>query len=277
MKTLLIPVDFSKTSLKALEVAATIAKRVSARIVLTHMVGIEDGYTTDTSNFEQVVYYRKIIGEKFEEFLDQPFLEGIIVEPLLQKQLDFTGVNELAKELNANLIIMGSHGSKGLAELLKGSNAEKVVRNSEIPVLVVKENEMNFAPERILFASDFSIETIPAYHRIIEVSTLLNARMEFLYVNLPGDDFRSTNEMDEKLLHFFKEVKHPDPVTAIKSVKRYADYSVEKGVLNYASLSGSDIIAIPTHGRKGLSHLLQGSISEDIANHAIKPVLTVKI
>ncbi|MFD1063994.1 universal stress protein [Winogradskyella litorisediminis] len=277
MKTLLIPVDFSSTSLKALEVGATIAKRISAKIILTHMVGVEEGYSIEPNNLEQVVYYKKLIGKKFEEFIAQPFLEGVLVEPLLQKQLDFFGINELAKELDASLIIMGSQGSKGIAEFLKGSNTEKVVRNSEVPVLVVKENEINFVPERILYASDFNLETVEAYHRIIEVSMLLNARIEFLYVNLSGKDFKSTSEMDETLLQFFKAVKHPEPVKAIKTVTRWSDYSVEKGVINYATLSGTDIIAIPTHGRKGLSHILQGSISEDVANHAIKPVLTVKI
>ena len=60
-------------------------------------------------------------------------------------------------------------------------------------------------------------------------------------------------------------------------VNRYADFSIEEGINNYSHLSSADIIAIPTHGRKGLSHLLHGSISEDVANHSIKPVLTVKI
>lgn len=277
MKTLLIPVDFSETSLKALEVGAKIAKRVSAKIVLTHMIGIEKGYSNEPSSAEEAIFYKKLIGKKYDEFIDQPFLESIEIEPLLQKQLDFSGINELAKEIEANLIIMGSHGSKGITEFLKGSNAEKVVRNADTPVLVVKENEINFAPERILYASDFSLETVSAYHRIIEVSMLLNARIEFLYVNLPGKQFKSTNKMDEKLLQFFDAVKHPDPVKAIKTVTRWADYSVEKGVINYAALSGCDIITIPTHGRTGLAHILQGSISEDIANHAIKPVLTVKM
>lgn len=277
MKTILIPVDFTSTSLKALEVAATIAKRISAKIMLTHMVGVEDGYNSSSCNVEQMIFYKKTIGKKFSKFINQPFLERLIVEPLLQKQLDFAGVNTLAKEIDASLIIMGSHGCKGLAEALKGSNAEKVVRNAEVPVLVVKENDMRFVPERILYASDFNLETVSAYRRIIEVSKLLGVFVEFLYVNLPGNSFQSTNEMDEKLLEFFKAVNHTDPVNAIKTVTRYADYSVEQGVINYAVLSGADIIAIPTHGRKGLAHFLQGSIGEDIANHAIKPVLTVKM
>ena len=88
MKTLLIPVDFSETSHKALEVAATIAKRVNAKIVLTHMAGVEDGIGKKPNNFEEALYYSKVTGKKFEEFTKVPYLEGIVVEPILQKHLD---------------------------------------------------------------------------------------------------------------------------------------------------------------------------------------------
>ncbi|GAK89877.1 UspA protein [Nonlabens ulvanivorans] len=277
MKTILIPIDFSKTSHKALEVGAIIAKRINAKLVLIHMAGLEEGLNDKNNSFEQAIFYSKYIGGKFEELIKESYLKNVLVEPILQKHLDFEGINELAKEIDASLIIMGSHGSKGLTEIIKGSNTEKVVRHSETPVLVVKNNEINFAPERLLYVSDFNLETIKAYHRMVEIATMFNARIEFLYVNLPGKQFKSTNEMDETLLSFFKAVKHPDPIKAINTVNRYADYSVEQGVMNFASLSGTDIIAIPTHGRTGISHLLQGSISEDIANHAVMPVLTVKM
>ena len=64
---------------------------------------------------------------------------------------------------------------------------------------------------------------------------------------------------------------------AIKTVNRFSDYTVEEGIMNFASISSTDIIAIPTHGRKGWAHILQGSISEDVANHSLMPVLTVKM
>ena len=111
----------------------------------------------------------------------------------------------------------------------------------------------------------------------LAVSKMLKTRIEFLYVNTPGNNFKSTREVDDILLEFFKATKHSDPVKAIKTVNRYSDYTIEDGISNFASISSTDIIAIPTHGRKGLAHILQGSISEDIANHSIMPVLTVKM
>lgn len=277
MKTILIPVDFTSTSNKALEIGATIAKRISAKLMLIHMAGIEDRVLTGTPSLEETIFETKLAEKQFSELLDQPFLQDVLVEPVLQKKLNFASLNDFAKDIEASLIIMGSHGSSGLKEIFQGSNAEKVVRNSETPVLIVKENDLVFAPERLIFASNFEDETISAYYKIIEIATLLNAKMELIYVNLPGEQFMSTKEMDEKLLAFFNKVKHPDAIAAIKTVNRVSDYSVEQGVFNFASLSGADIIAIPTHGRKGLAHFFSGSIGEDIANHSTLPVLTVKM
>ncbi|MBW1298922.1 universal stress protein [Aquimarina litoralis] len=276
MKTILIPVDFSETSAIALEVAANIAKRNKAKIILTHMAGVEDSLHKKPNDFEEAIYYSKLIGKKMEDFIDVPFLKGILIESVLQKHVSFKSISQLAIEVNASLIVMGSQG-KGTVPFFSGSNAEKVVRSSETPVLVIKDNEPQFSPERLLYVSDFQLETVNAYHRIIEAATMLGSRIEFLYVNTPGSSFKSSYEIDQTLLKFFKEVKRRDPISAINMVHRYSDYSVEKGIMNYTSLRETDIIAIATHGRQGLSHWLKGSISEDVANHASKPVLTVKM
>jgi len=279
MKIILIPIDFSKESEKALSVGATIARRISAKLVLTHMVDLDERSLTKnpSDNFAQKLFQSKLAAKNFDEFLEKDFLDGIVVDTLLQNHIDFKGISELANELSADLIVMGSSGSKGLMEITKGSNTEKVVRSSNVPVLVVKKNELKFSSETILFVSDFNEESIDAYNRISEFAQMLNAKMNCLYINLPGTAFKSTKEMDEILFKFFTKAGHKSPLEGIKSVNRYADYSIEKGIYNFSNLSTTDIIAIPTHGRKGLSHLLNGSISEDVANHSIIPVLTLRI
>ena len=56
-----------------------------------------------------------------------------------------------------------------------------------------------------------------------------------------------------------------------------ADYTVEQGVLNYTKTHETDLVIIPTHGRKGISHFLSGSIAEDIVNHSQSLIMTIKI
>lgn len=279
MKTILIPVDFSKESEKALSVGATIAKRISAKLVLTHMTDRDDSslIKTPVDTITKKLYYSKLASKRFSEFLEKDFLKDVLVEPIIQNHIDFSSISSLADDISADLIVMGSSGSKGIVEITTGSDTEKVVRSSHVPVLVVKKNGLNFASETILFVSDFKEESLDAYKRVTKVAEMLNAKMNFLYINLPDKSFKSTKQMDEVLFEFFTKAKHPDPVGAIKKVNRYADFSIEEGIYNFSYLSGTDIIAIPTHGRKGISHLLHGSISEDVANHSIIPVLTVKI
>ena len=57
----------------------------------------------------------------------------------------------------------------------------------------------------------------------------------------------------------------------------YNDTTVERGIMNFSKSIEADLIGISTHGRRGLAHFFNGSISEDLANHALRPVLTFKI
>jgi nucleotide-binding universal stress UspA family protein len=166
---------------------------------------------------------------------------------------------------------MGSHGSDGLKEIFVGSNAEKVVRNADIPVLVIKEELNDFKVDRFVFASDFKDEGITAFEKAKAFAEMLSATLDLVYINTPGDDFLSTKDAYERINHFLMKAK------VGKEVKIYNDYTVENGILNYSMANGADAIGIPTHGRKGLSHFFMGSIGEDIANHSKIPVVTFKI
>jgi nucleotide-binding universal stress UspA family protein len=177
----------------------------------------------------------------------------------------------VAKENNADLIVMGSHGSEGLKEIFVGSNTQKVVRYSDIPVLIIKEEIVDFDPQQMLFACDLKEENIHAFKRAKYISEVFGSELRLVYVNTPGDAFLSTSEIQQKILAFC------DKVGFELLVAVYNDYSVETGVLNFGAESKADIIGIPTHGRKGISHFFLGSIGEDVANHSTLPVVTFKI
>jgi nucleotide-binding universal stress UspA family protein len=279
MKTILIPVDFSKESEKALSVGAKIAKRITAKLILTHMADL-DTDSLAKNPVDKITEKRdqsKLTAKCFQEFLKKYFLKDVLVEPIMQDRIDFDSISSFADDISADLIVMGSNGSNELKSSTIGSNTEKVVSSSKVPVLVVKKNELNFSFETLLFVSDFMEESLEAYQKISAIAATLQAKMSFLYINLPNTAFKSTKQMDEILFTFFTKSEHPDPVAAIKTVHRYADFSIEEGIYNFSSLSAADIIAIPTHGREGISHVLHKSISGDVANHSIIPVLTVRI
>ena len=212
--------------------------------------------------------------KQFEKFVDKKYLKGIKVTPIIKNHKVFEEINNVANEVKADLIVIGSKGATGVKGYLVGSNTEKVVRTSEIPVLIFKNKVKEFAPKIMVFASDFDLENINAYKKIKTIANKMNAKIKLVYINTPNVKFKNSNEINKQIHAFLKQTKIPQEA---KEFLVYNDYSVEDGILNASKFLNADCIAIPTHGRKGVNKILAGSISEDIANHASLPVLTVKI
>lgn len=273
MKTIIVPVDFSEQSEYALKVAASLAHKQKAEILVLHMLELNEAMITSTEGFhpEQTVFLLKVAEKRLNEFLDKDFLKGIKITPVIKHFKVFGEVNEIAEKHNAALVVMGSHGTDGLKEIFIGSNAEKVVRFSEVPVLVVKNELPDFKIDDFVFACNFKSESLGAFQKARDFASRLGAKLHMVYINTPGDNFLSNNDAHEKIN------KYLEMAGAGQEVTIYNDYSVEKGVLNFSESLNADLIGIPTHGRKGLSHFFMGSIGEDIANHSKIPVMTFKI
>ncbi|WP_420570863.1 universal stress protein [Kordia sp.] len=277
MKKIIVPVDFSKHSEYALEAAASLARKYNSEILALHMLELSNAVISDDDNSKkaETVFYLKLAEQKFKDFLEKPYLKDIQVTPIVKHFKVFSEVNDVAKEHNGDLIVMGSHGSSGLKEVFIGSNTEKVVRHADIPVLVVKHHPILMDFEKVVFACDFSKKAIKPYINATHLFKLLGANLHLVYVNLPGTSFQSSSEMELKVADFLKIAD--GNLDNMENVHFVNDYSIEQGILNFASTKGADLIAVATHGRTGLSHFFEGSISEDIANHSTLPVMTFKI
>ena len=277
MKKIIVPVDFSEHSEYALEAASNIARKYNSELIVLHMLELSNAILTSGSTAinDEAVFYLKLAEQRFETFLDKPYLEGLNVIPIVKHFKVWDEVNAIANEYNANLIVMGSHGVSGIKEVLVGSNTEKVVRHSDIPVLVIKHNPILFDFENGVFASDFSEEAVPAYLKAKTIFDKLGAKLHLVYVNSPDGNFRSSSEIDKRISDFLKAAN--GDLSQLREVNVVSDYTIENGILNFANVIGADVIAVATHGRKGLAHFFEGSISEDIANHSTLPVMTFKI
>ncbi|MEW4925592.1 universal stress protein [Algibacter sp. 2305UL17-15] len=277
MKKIIVPIDFSEHSEYALKTAAKLAKKHKAELLALHMLEMSDIMlsASDGLQNQKAIYYFKLAEQKFEDFLKKDFLKGIKITPIVKHFKVFSEVNDVALKNDADLIVMGSHGASGFKEYLVGSNTEKVVRNADIPVLVVKKELLNIHFDVVAFSCDFSEEGIKAYLNARSLFEKIGAKMYLVHVNLPNDRFKSSIEIERSVVNFF--TKADRNLDKMDDVCYVADYTVEEGLLNCANKIGADLIAIPTHGRKGLSHFLQGSIGEDVANHSTLPVITFKI
>ncbi len=277
MKRILVPVDFSKYSEYALEVAAKIAKDQKSEIVVVHMMGLKEPFLSRDEEREvfNALSYMKITKERFEKFLDKPYLKEIKVTDAVHNDKKFSELDDIALDRGAELIVMGSHGLSGMKDIFVGSNTEKVVRSSGIPVLVIKSRIPNFRIKNAIFACDFKDDYLAAFQKTRRFLKPFGVEPKPLFINIP-EKFMSSLEMESMASEFLLNagLENPD---IYKQVDFYSDYTLESGIYHYCDEKNIDLIIVPTHGRKGLAHFFYGSIGENVANNAQVPVLTMKV
>lgn len=276
MKKILIPIDFSKQAEYALKVAASIAKQTNCDLHLLHMLElptdiIDPSNYGKSSNSPTSLLYMKRAQEKFEKLMKRFYLRDINVSRSVYFHDTFKGIIEESIKEDVDLIIMGSQGISGFNEILVGSNTEKVVRNSEVPVMVIKNEIEDFKIENMIFASNFNLENKKTFPKIVDFAKIFDAKIHLLKVNTV-QRFEPTLKTHLKIKEFMKGYDESD-----FTINIHNDDSVEMGVLNFGNFIDADVIVLNTHGRRGLMQFFSGSISEDISNHAVRPVLTFKL
>ncbi len=275
MKRILVPIDFSEQAECAIKTAARIARRSGAEMFLLHMLNLPMNETDmsahgDASSPAKVLYLQKI-HQKIDAVMKSDFLKGIKISEEVRFHKTFSGIIDYSHELGTDLIVMGSQGATGLKEMFIGSNTEKVVRNSDVPVLVVKKGVGELNIDKFVFASDFSDEVKPSFGRFLEFASKFDAEVHLLFVNTVHN-FEPTKETNKRLREFVADFDLPTHTLNI-----FNDTSIERGILNFSKDIEADVIALNTHQRSGLSSMFNESISEDLVNHALKPVITFKL
>jgi len=140
MKNILVPLDFSETSLKSLRYAAPFAKQFGAKLTLVHVVDAPV-HAADAS-FPAFHSREKLaaVVKQIEEMIPPE----IAVETAVRQSIAFDGILDVAQEIQADLIITTTHGYTGLMRLFAHGTVDKIVRHAPCPVLVVRENQHDF-------------------------------------------------------------------------------------------------------------------------------------
>lgn len=282
MIKVLVPFDFSQTALHALNFATGLAAIYpNVEISLLHVV--ETPVTTGMSamgggleavpDFQNQIFYMELIETRKKQFreLEEKYAgsEFAFRTKLVLGNV-FKGISDAIQEEAPDLVIMGSKGSSGLEEVLIGSNTEKVVRNASCPVITIKADTPIEKMKRVVFASDFRESDDKVAARIKRMQDLFHADFYFVVVNTPGN-FETTRESIARIKSFVQKHKFENIKAEI-----YNSLSEESGILEFADDIQADMIAMTTHGRTGLLHLITGSIAEDVVNHSKRPVWTYK-
>lgn len=276
MKKILVPCDFSKQAINAYRYALDVALQSKGVIHLLHVIELpvlHDTVLMPVLDFEATLLNElkeKSIKE-FKKITTKHGVEGVKVI----YEVKFGGVGRMIVDyINAesiDLVIMGSHGASGVREFLIGSNAEKMVRNSPVPVLILK-NYYKGPIKNIVFPN--TLETENQEELVIKVKALQNffkAHLHIVWVNTPLN-FTSDVITRERLNKFIKRFMFKDFTIHIFN---YGEE--EQGILQFTQQIGGNLIAMGTHGRKGIAHVVSGSLAEDIANHTQTPVWTYSL
>ncbi len=282
MIKVLVPFDFSQTANYALNFATELSANYSGiEITVLHIVEIpvSTGLSTmgggmdPIPDFQNQIFFMELIetrkkqlNELEAKFKNSPFT----LSTKLTIGNVFKSITQAIEEEESDLVVMGSKGTSGLEEVMIGSNTEKIVRTSPCPVVTIKTETEVAKMKKVVFASDFRESDDKVAARIKRIQSMFDAQFYFVVVNTPGN-FETTRESMTRIRTFVKN-HHFENIKA----EVYNSLSEESGILEFADDIDADLIAMTTHGRTGLLHLITGSIAEDVVNHAKRPVWTYK-
>lgn len=276
MKKILFPTDFSAHAKAAQRASAVLAKRFEAQIdclhVLDSIVDIKELSEEDAKRFPELDKKLKKTRNKLSQSVQSLEDEGVQASSSLHFNEGWQGLNRYLKDGEHDFIVLGSHGDSGVHEFFIGSNAQRIVRKTSLPVLVLKEHERPFRISRIAFPTDLSEESGEALETVLEFATAFDAEVEVFFVNTPSS-FEISLTSDAILGEFLdKYSKYSHRI----STRVFNYYDVEGGILAYADLCQADLIAMFSHNRRGIKGLLAPHYAETVLNHSPANVMVLR-
>lgn len=272
MKKILVPCDFSAPSKEALKVALGLASWSKAQIILLHVLAMPPVYSGlgEPLAFDPITYAS--LEEEAKKTLDKMKVSAAsksikVYTEVISGDL-VSSVKSLIESRKIDLIIMGTSGASGFSEIFMGSNTEKVVRFSTVPVLAVRKSFSVKSIKNILVPSTLQLNQKRFMKSLKELQDFFGAKLHILLVNTPIH-FRTDAEANEALQEFAKHYKLKNYKTHFRNYTREED-----GIIDFAHSERMDLVAIATHARKGLAHLVNVSITENVVNHIQSPIWT---
>jgi nucleotide-binding universal stress UspA family protein len=278
MKTILVPSDFSEYAQCALDTAYQIALKTKAEICLLNVCEMNNyadplgGFGIDPAIEEA---YQKQLQESVQAAMDEVVAQEkysqIMIRPRIAWGKLASTIQSVAEEINADIIIMGTQGVSGLDELLMGSNTERVIRMATCPVLSIPKTKQEFSLKNVVLATTLNDDQLPIFEELAKFQALYDFNVDVLYMNNPRHflDERDIKLQEEKLIKESGLKNH--------TIYTAGAFNEESVMLQFANEHQADLIAMGTHQRKGWAHFFFGSLTEDIANHAPIPVLSVAL
>ena len=276
MKKILCPIDFSSTSLNALEFAVAVAKKFHSSITLVNVFTEKD--------FNNIVG-DEAVGKTFKELMNmatsrlEHLAESINSDPASRgiDRCEFSlELGELADQLEYqvkdqrfDLVVMGTTGISRTNGIFFGSNTENVIEKIKIPILCIPESATYHGFNKLVYASDFAEEDKLAIQEVISFATMFDARINVLHIN-QGETEIQYRQFVEELSSFIQYDK-------IGFVNKQFKDSVGIGINEYMEDESSDLLVVFKRHRNFVQSIFHKSITKVLAYSTNKPLLVLKL
>lgn len=281
LERILVPLDGSEIAEAILGQLARLLRMKDAQVILFQAVPVIA--TVGLDGGPAIAIDMKTEAEKYIGALENRLRkEGVKVEGITRVGGEATGILDVAREHKATLIAMTTHGRSGLSRFVFGSVAEKVLRASEVPVLVVRSFQ-DVGPvalrtpveelpiRRILMPVDGSENSLAVLPPVEALAKALGASVMVLGVVEPSASKRASD--GDPLVHLaVKDLKAHN--IAVDPLVRVGDPASE--ILDACRLHIADLVAMTTHGRSGVSRWVMGSVTEKVLRGSTVPMLVVR-
>lgn len=280
MNKILIPVDFEKQSLLAIEQSFSLAQTILAEITLLYVhepSGIFSSIFSDDQKSEILI----LIDERLAQIAGKASVSsGITVNYRIEKGKIYSKIIEVSKEINAQFIVMGTNSSEQEGEQAKrvGANTSRVVRGAKCPVITVNGNHVHSGCRNILLPLDLTMESRQKVTMGIEIARYYGAGIKvvsaFLTKNEKAEVAR-LYQQGEQVTTFiasagidctFELIEMKDDTkTYVPSILEYAEKQVD-----------IDLVIILTAQEVGLVEYFVGSQSLDFIRLSEIPVMSIR-
>ena len=263
---ILVPTDFTKIGDYAIDNAIKLAKDLQFGICVLHVIN-----KTTKKNLVKENKPVEYVNEKLADIADKIKKEhNIETDYIAREGSIFSGIADVAKEIQANYVIIGTHGKKGIQFLL-GSFALKVIKSSPVPIFVVQKPAEKHAVENIVFPLNLEEGSKQKVKWAITLHKQFNAKFHFFITSQKDEFYQNRLKAD---LNQVKKIfeKHNIPYTEQTSNRR-SSYS--KQVVEFAKSINSDFIMISTDPDKTSVNPLGSSDEKIIYNPEKFPIMCI--
>lgn len=275
---ILVPFDFSEQAQIALEQSYNLA-RLSRAVILLLYVLDEDTFnplsfiTARKNDEEKERVWEQSIRDKLKEVATSTKKEiGVQVDYRMTKGKVYDQIVEVAEDVKATFIVMGTNGATNLKKKFIGSNAFRVVREAKIPVITIKGKDHRKGCKTILLPLDLTRETREKVNEAIQFANYFGSAIRIVSVTTTNDDL-VMQKLQFQMSQVEAFIRKNDIAVSGEIIH---DSNIVKTILEYAQKIDADLIMIMTQQEVDFTDLFVGHAAHQLINNSEIPVLSIR-